>query len=406
MVEEVLAHLEAAVDGTGPDEAKAASALRLRVRLQPAGGSGAKAMPPTYSGDRGPVYVTEQRLVDGEDQHCVLLDSNASQANRMEAVLDARMRAQEIRLPDILVDQAEFGVNSALLFPHRCFDAWVEDALLGDQRFGDTEEFDRLSTVISRRRATPLMTRFPVGLVLGCWASRKTNPQGTTRIARALSSEIIAVQAVSGSRPSSRIDRHHVSADVAIYESSEPHERFTTDPDRAVQARGKPRLFDEKGRPSEAGYGNVTPSLAQHGGITMAYALQLATVSLPALRESSFPSEGGQAKRERDVAGRLMLAALALRLLSLQAEAGLDLRSGCLLIPEEEPAVELIGRLGRQVATWPLYELDAAAVLAQAIERGAAQGLAWDTEPLRLRASDPQLELLRRSLADEDASGG
>jgi len=61
-----------------------AAAFRRIVRLQPAGGPGAKVFPPTYEGGK---YVTEKRRINGEIVDCVLLDSVQSQANRMELAL-------------------------------------------------------------------------------------------------------------------------------------------------------------------------------------------------------------------------------------------------------------------------------------------------------------------------------
>jgi CRISPR-associated protein Csb1 len=394
----VLSHLRAALGRDGPEGARSDAALRLRLRLEPAGGEGAKMMPPTYVGETGPIYIHERRPIEGELRECVLLDSVASQANRMEEALNQRILAGEDPVPTILVDQGEFGCNSALEFSHRCFDAWVEDALLDGAAFGQSESYRQLASVVSRHTATPLMERFPVGLILGCWASRRKNPQGTTRIARALTSEILAVDAEPGEAPSSKIDRHHVSAAIRVYESADAGQRLTLDPEQAVKnVKGEPTPF-AGGKPSEAGYGNVTPKRAEVGGISMGYALQLAVLSLPALRECRFPHDGASAT-ERDVAGRVMLAALAIRMLALQVEHGYDLRSGCLLVPREEPTLELVGRLGATVTAWPIDQIDAHGLLATAIDAGREQGLDWSGQRIELVASEAQLELLRQSLA-------
>ena len=402
--------LTAALRGEGPAEARGASALRVRCRLQPAAGPGAKVMPPTYAGRSGPEYVTEERMIEGEAVPCVSLDSVASQANRIEDALAEAVRSGEIALPIIHVDQGDFGVHSALEFSHRCFDAWVEDALLEGQRFGDTDIWHEMAGT-NRQSVTPLMNRFPTGILLGCWASRVRNPQGATRLARALASEVVAVGAVAGERAAGKIDRHSVSNAIRLYESAEGG-RITLREGRATREGDKPKLFGregrrgDRGRPSEAGYGNVTPSFAEHGGVTMRYALLLTTLSLPALRECRFPERDRSQDPERDVAGRLMLAALGVRMLSLLIESGLDLRSGCLLVPEEEPQVELIGRLGRAVASWPLIDLPSQDLLDSAVRGGRDHGLEWDGEDLSLEASGDQLDLLRQSLNQVEATEG
>lgn len=410
--QDIESFISAAAGGSdGPATARGASALRVRCHLQPAAGPGAKVMPPTYSGQRGPVYVRERRRIGDETHDCVLLDSTASQANRLEdALLDAQDRGV-VRVPDILVDQAEFGVNSAMRFPHRCFDAWVEDAELqhgeGVIRFGDSGIFGRMARA-SRRNLAGLMDRFPVGVILGCWASRAKAPQGATRLPRLLAGEIVAVGAEEGERPKSRLDPHPVSASVRVFESDAPHERFTLNEERAKRdAKGKPTPFGapgkDAGRPSMAGYGNVVPSLADHGGITMDHALHLTTLSLPGLRECRFPFQNESAEERRedwDIAGRMMLAALALTMLAEQAQRGYDLRSGCLLVPVQEPTVELVGRLGEVVESWPLAGLDARRLLKRTVAWGVDEcGFSWDPS-LALTASESQLALLRASLTE------
>jgi CRISPR-associated protein Csb1 len=396
---DISACLATALGGEGREEARWASTLRLRCRLQPAGGPGAKIMPPTYKSKEGPTYIEESRRIGDTEHDCILLDGVASQANRIESALAGRVSIDEIPLPTLEVDQNEFGVHSGLEFSHRCFDAWIEDAHTSDgQRFGETALFARLSSSPSRHHLTALMETFPVGIVLGCWASRSKNPQGTTRLARILASEIIAVDAVGGNRPASRLDRHHVSSGVKLVRTSDTaKDRFEIAPDTGD---GKPPK-DTKS-PSELGYGNIPPVLAEHGGITMDHAIQIATVSMPALRECGFPTEDGERATERDIAGRAMLTALSLRMLALQVEQGYDLRSGCLLVPEDEPTVDLVGRLGKTVASWPLIEARTDELLEQAILRGRKHGLNWEGQKLELVASDVQLTLLRQSLSQSD----
>lgn len=401
----LLETLKQVVDpGTGLGRS---SAVRVRARFQPAGGPGAKLMPPTYAGDDGPVYVREKRVIDGERFDCVSLDSVASQANRMEEYLLEEIEDGRAQVPTIWVDQGKFGVHTALGFPHRSFDAWIEDAYLDGQRFGDTDLWERLASS-KRRNLTALMEQSPTSVLLGSWASRSKNPQGTARLPRILASEIIAVDAEEGERAASRIDVHQVSASIPAYAST-GGDRFALDEEQAAQdEKGKPVLVgsgDKRGKPSALGYGNVTPQLASHGGITARYALQIATVSLPAIRECRFPLEGERA-RDRDVAGRALLLSLALRMLALQVERGYDLRSGCLLVPEEEPVFELLDPVADIKESWPVLGSETAELLDAAIRDAQKAGINWDTPGLQLQASDVQLALLERSLAEAPADGG
>jgi CRISPR-associated protein Csb1 len=392
--------LRAALNGAGRDEARGAAALRLRVRLQPSAGLGARVMPPTYSGANNTVvYLTEQRRIEDATVDCVVIDGQASQSNRLEEALVALVADGRVAIPDVVVDQAEFGRHSALEFSHRIFDAWVEDALDGERRFGDTETFGRLASVINRGVARPLIELFPVGLLLGCWASRRQNPQGSTRLARAVTSEIIGYDLLRGVRAKSKLDIQHVSKEVLLAESE------TTDAARFEVLDGDGKAQKGK-RPSEFGYGNVPPSAAEHGGVTVRFAEQQTVVSLAALRAIR-NAEFGTAERssaENDLVVRELLALLALAMLEAQTELGWDLRSGCQLVPETEPMVELVGRLGTTLASAPLVGLGAVEALAERTRAAADQGIAWNVAPIALVASPQQLELLRRSVgraADE-----
>jgi CRISPR-associated protein Csb1 len=395
-----IEHLRRAVTTDRANDPSWAGAIRLRVPLQPAGGPGTKVMPPTYAPERSgdpPVYVEERRRVAGADKQCVSLDSVASQANRGEAALVDEIALDNTHVPTIWVDQGEFGVHSALEFSHRAFDAWVEDAILDGERFGDTDKWAQLASS-KRHNLAALMQHSPVSILLGGWASRVKNPHGASRLPRILTSEIIAVGAEKGARAKSKRDIHNVSAGLVLYQAGgDSSERVVLDPEQAAKTdKGKETLFAD-GRPSSAGYGSVTPSLADHGGITMEHALQIATISLPALRECRFPQQG-EHDDARDAAGRLMLLALGLRLLGLGVERGYDLRSGCLLTPEQEPEYELIDRLGKTVEAWPVVDTDTTALFDTAVEQGGEYGLGWTDGDIRLKASDVQLELLRRSL--------
>ena len=390
--------------GVGADELRGAAALRLRVRLQPAAGPGARLMPPTYSGESNSVvYLTEERRIEDARVECVLLDSQASQSNRLEEALLALIADGRVGVPDIAVDQGEFGRHSALEFSHRVFDAWVEDALDDGVRFGETPLYGRLASVINRGVARPLVERFPVGLLLGCWASRQHNPQGSTRIARAVTSEIIGYDVLRGVRPASRLDVHHVSSEVALVETG------TTERARFAVLDAGAKVKAAK-RPSEFGYGNVTPSEASHGGVTVRFAEQQSVVSLAALRAVRTAELGDDvlSSPERDLAARELLALLALAMLEAQVEMGWDLRSGGQLVPEAEPMVELVSRLGTTIATAPIVGLGAVEALAERSRAAAEVDVVWDVPPIELVASPEQLELLRRSVGravDETSEG-
>ena len=174
------------------------AAFRLRAELEAVS---PKVFPPTYEGGK---YATETRRIDGSDVPCVLLDSVASQANRMELALQDAWEGKEIDLPVVSSDfskvenPAVVKVTS-LQAPHRIADAIHRDSYLPDKKgdkqvlFRETEigrELDQLSNA----NATPLLKYAPHCLVLGMWDSTGHRGASGVKFARAMVSEIVGVQ--------------------------------------------------------------------------------------------------------------------------------------------------------------------------------------------------------------------
>src|SRR5712692_8654419 len=108
-----------------------AAAFRLTLKLEAVS---PKVFPPTYEGGK---YATEERIIDGQKLPCVLLDSVASQANRMELALHDAWSGGEIKLPIVSADFSTVehpGVAkvTSLQAPHRIADAILRDSTLGD----------------------------------------------------------------------------------------------------------------------------------------------------------------------------------------------------------------------------------------------------------------------------------
>jgi CRISPR-associated protein Csb1 len=209
-----------------------------------------------------------------------------------------------------------------------------------------------------------------------------------------VTSEIIGYGSLHGQRAKSRLDVQHVSKEVQL---------LPTGPDthaRRFEVLGSERKAKGAQRPSELGYGTVVPSLADHGGVTVRFAEQQTVVSLAALRavRNVELNGGASSSPQVDLAVRELLALLALVMLEAQVEVGWDLRSGCQLVPEGEPMVELIGRLGNTVSSSPIVGLSAVEALADRSRAAADVGIEWDVPPLELVASPEQLALLRASL--------
>ena len=378
-------------------------AIRARQKLQPAGGAGDKVFPPTYAtGDANLKYATETRRIDGQDVNCVLLDSVASQANRMEEALLAAWEREEIAFPVIGVDfasdpeLADLGLVTSLQAPHRIADAILRDATdrEGQTLFRNMPE-GRAFTDASIRNATAVYTLCPTALVFGVWDS--TGPKGGlgAKFQRALTSEVVAVGATWGVKVGSRIDPLGVQSNVPIYHRKDDESDWTIDSAEAkLDAKGKPVPFsrkgaDGKGKASAVNHSNVAPTIDEYaGGVTFDHAVQTSVLSLPALRKLRFATDlaGKPLAKRADVeqAARVALAALGLCAIVHQRAQGHDFRSRCLLVPDGPLALEVLDGEGHTEVVSLSVE-QANALLKAAAEQAHAAGLAWQREPLRLK---------------------
>lgn len=391
------------------------AAIRARTRLLPAGGPGDKVFPPTYQGGQ---YAWEDRWVDGRVIRTVLLDSVQSQANRMELALRAAHERGELRLPMLSVDFAKAGLPhigkiTSLDAPHRIADAIFRESVLNGTPFRDSEPGKRFAA--SRyTNATPVWELSPTALVFGVWDSTGALGGLGTKFARALVSEIVGFEAHAGVKTASRVDPLPIRAEVEIYEAQQGKGApggWTLDPAEAVQEKGKPKKYGEKGRASEINLGNVTPDIQRGedgqvlpGGVTISHAVQTTVLSLPSLRRLCFPLEKPRAPAEEvNVAARSVLAALALAAVIYLREQGYDLRSRCLLAADEPLVFEVPPNDGSPVTRRFSLSVDAVrALFRDTVQHAREVGLPWPPEgreEMELQPSRSLIELIKRSEA-------
>ncbi len=403
--------------------ARTAAAIRVRQRLQPAGGAGDKVFPPTYAtGDKTLKYATETRRVDDADVLCALLDSVASQANRVEESLLAAWESKSLMFPVIGVDFSgdkelvDLGSVTTLQAPHRIADAILRDAtdLDGATLFRDMPQ-GKAFTDATTKNATAVYTLCPTALVLGVWDS--TGPKGGlgAKFQRALTSEIVAVGVSTGKKVGSRIDPLGIQANVPIYHRKDNEEDWTIDDKEAKQDKGKPVAFSRtgvegKGKASAVNHSNIAPNIDEYaGGITFDYAIQTVVLSLPALRRLRFTTDlTGKPLANREAAesaARVALAALAVAGIVHQRARGYDLRSRCLLVPDGDLVLEVVNADGK-VEHRSLSVDGANAIMDQAHAAAKAAGLGWDREPVRLKPAPKLVALIKRSRAQAAAGGG
>lgn len=398
-----------------------AAALRCVTDYQPAGGPGDKVFPPTYEGAK---YAGETRIVEGEKVDCILLDSVASQANRIELALLEAHRAGRLKLPTLSVAFESQKLRKPLVVtsweaPHRAADAIFRDSLLEGTPFRDSELGSLLNDA-DIHHATGLYQMCPAALVFGIWDS--TGPRGGlgAKFQRTLVSEFVALNAVAGTKTSSRVDPLQIEkrAGPAF---RRPDGSWTAFQEQALQKNGKAILaklnnkgevvpyddkkMQEEGRPSVLNHGNVTPSITEGaGGITMSKARQTTVLSLPALRRLRFPLAGERTSKPAvDLAARTALAALALCGAVLAREEGADLRSRCHLVPEGSFVWEVLDH-GQEGVRYELTGDDGIDLVHAAVQGAERVGLSWYGE-IDLVPTADLMELLERSQALIEADG-
>jgi CRISPR-associated protein Csb1 len=391
-------------------------AIRTITTLLPAGGPTDKVFPPTYVKDKQSTtkYAMETRKVDGRDVATVLLDSVASQANRIEESLLEGWRRGELSFPVIAVDfsgvegLADLEQITSLQAPHRVADALLRDSIdAAGTPFRQTA-VGKACTDARPNHATGMYQHCPTALLFGVWDS--TGPRGGlgTKFQRVLVSEIVGFDVVAGVKTASRIDPAAIEKKAGpVFESRTDPGEWTSLETEAATEKGKPRLFSrsgagDKGTPAAINHGNIPPSIDhESGGITMSHAVQTVVLSLAGLRRLRFQHRTDGApipadRRDRaETAARTALAALGLAGVIYQRRNGYDLRSRSLLVASEPLSFELIRRDGGDPVRVDVE--DPVALLREAIAAAKAEGLDWNATPVTLRPTPKLAHLIVES---------
>lgn len=395
------------------------AAIRLKVRLLPAGGDGSKVYPPTYTGG---VYAWEKRLINGQKVDTVLLDSVQSQANRIELALLEAHRRQVIKIPLLQIDLNQFpdiGEITTLELPHRIADAVLVNSNLNGKKFRESH-IGKAFESANIRNATPVFQYCPHALVFGVWDSTGSKGGLGNKFPRALVSEIVGINAEKGVHVSSRIDPV-IHKNPKIYKKSDGG--WTLDEGQAEKDKdGNP----VKKKVSEINLGNVTPDFKRYndkkipvlrtmheeirrgdvlaGGVTIDFAEHTAVLSMPGLRRLRFPSNGNEADDTRNNTACTLLAALALTGLAHMIEQGYDLRSQCLLIPDGEPRFEVVANNGK-TEPFAFNANKANGLYREAVESAKKVGLPWQEKAVELSPDTELINLIQRSRDLESEDG-
>ncbi|MFC4314956.1 type I-U CRISPR-associated RAMP protein Csb1/Cas7u [Steroidobacter flavus] len=390
------------------DVVKSAAAIRLRQKLLPEGGEGDKIFPPSFAGG---MYCWEQRRIDGRSVPCVVLDSVASQANRLEEVLSELAEEGSIELPRLVVqfdgELDDIGEISTLTAPHRVFDAILRDSNTNNGKPFHKSDLYKQLTAANVRNATALFASSPSALLFGCWDSTGAAGGAGNKFARAVTSEIVGINAEWGiTQGGVRQDPLRISSSLEIATDSNGDWSLVgkSSVEKKERAKGT--------RPSEINHGSILvkvesgtretmdangaiqkQQLPFKGGVTVDHALQTTVVSLTALRRLKFPVVD---KSETDHAARVVLTGLALVAITAARERGYWLRSRCGLIANGQQELEIVKADGSSSA----LELDrdaAVTLYKDAIARAKKAGLPWSAKPVALRPQQKLVELVKKS---------
>ena len=276
--------------------AKKIPALRARTRFQPMGGPGDVLYPPTYVGGGDPRH---DRIIDGQTVGCVLLDSVASQANRMEEALPPH------EIPKLKVTVGDYHVSS-LTAPHRFTDVILRSC--------DGYPSD----VLLDRDLREIFGYSPNSLLMGIWHSNRKGAAGI-RIPRSMTSEIIGIGIADAPHVGGRLDPLPISSSS------------TVEIDDSVAGW---KLAKKGVRPSEALLGSAFSKQGQiqrGRGVTVKYAEQITVISLTSL-----------ARLQLGDGVTTALAAIGVAAATLASRA-MWLRSRCELLPESTLSWEIVG---------------------------------------------------------------
>lgn len=371
------------------DAVQQASALRIVLRLKPAMSDGL-VYPPTYEQGQ---HLFRPAWVNGEKRNAVLLDSVQSQANRIEMAILTAHRWGELRYPDIQINVlTELGDEhySVLELSHRIYDAALRMCKVNGVLF-PLAGIGKAVYQARADRASALFAHAPITLTLSGWDSHGGGGPLVAKLPRLLTSEIVGLDAEPVRRGAVKFDPMDIRKDAGpVYQSADPQRLYEVDKAKAVDPKK-----DKGKRPSEVGLGNV-PNFGERGAV-ITDAIQTSLVSCAAVRRLRFEGEDGSFDATRDQAGQTATVALGLYGLLAQMEAGYNLRSGCDLLPVEEPCLEVIGRSLQDIVRHPVTAVAAREALQQALTQAASLGLEWRGEPVTAIADERLVTLIERS---------
>lgn len=391
-------NLSAALANTATD-----AGIVIRTSLLPLRGPYSPVKPAAYEGGK---FQCDRRWDDqvhpAEPVDVVVIDNVPSQANRLEAALEA-LRSQT-GLPEMVLDLSGLPelpphlprALSSFRFPHRHADAYLRDAFLDGAPFPTTEIGKKVLNATADRPEA-LLEWFPQSLLFGFWHSHLGKKRSQAKLARSWVSEVI------GYRPATVETRTFaLKGDPLNLSVTEPAE---FDPDDLLTGWGlveggkKVGGGKSKDRLSELGHGQVlapTDRLSP-AGVSFERIEQHASLSFAGLRRIS--AENPEASR----AARALLAAIGITAHTAAFGRAFTLRSGCDLVPT---STQWTWMGSRDESIVPPTSEAAVALIGDcarlAEDAGLPVGSRWPDAPVRLTPADNLADAIRRTWPPQD----
>lgn len=361
------------------------SALGAVTHLEPAAGPHALISPAKYTGDKGAVYVQEERYIDKEFRTVSIIDSRSSVGNRIEDAIRLAIEDGDLVLnlmPCIRVTYTDKAGKKQVYYdytlPHRAFDAHVRLGKIDGVPTTQVEEYR------AARNATPgnawdLFEVSPLTVLLGGWDSSRRSHQA--RFPSAIIGEIIGVieedgrQAQPTLRSGARLDP--VGASVQL-DASVALELATGQADE-ISPKLLAAVKKQKGvkNASNLGLGSIPPGTKALDGIATSDIIRSYSLSFSTLRRLRF-GKGA----EGDAAIRALLAALAI-VGMVRNDAESYFRANCHLIEKGPTEMVLDQRQGNRLALKPPTVQEADQLLAAAYAHAAeVAGIDWHGQVL------------------------
>jgi CRISPR-associated protein Csb1 len=330
-------------------------ALHFREQLQPVEGADAVFFPPTYASGDGKSPYNIDTLADG--RKVVTVDSEGSQANRMEPCFAAARAGEPDNALSKLVPQIDFDIDglphpvSLLEAGHRLGDAIVRSSALREDAKA------AFVALLDQDNAAPIAKLAPTSLVFGVWDSRDTSAK-LPRLVRA----VVRGWDVSELKRSAQYEPAIDYDKVGVF-SEEDRKKAEGDAKSPLAQRGFVHV------PAVGGHGGVVA----RGGIT-----RDVTINLVAARRLRGPTPDETQALRRYVLGLALVA----------ATRPLDgfYRQGCLLVrdPSTSPSWSLVNRTSREVIALTFeHAVEYARVAAAAFVVGGDRSIKFNAERAR-----------------------